>query len=172
MTVKQIAVVVLLLVVCASFAGAQTTTVKLESNLEGSNNIQLLTGGENWFLFAQSFNDGRGQVYAGPKYSPTSWLQLAASAGAEKGQDSVRFGGWARASQDRFSLLYAWSQGGSGPWHKATAAYQVNDDLMIGAIDRAFCGRGATAEYKFGSGSKATVEYYSGGTTVALSHSF
>lgn len=164
-------VMIAVMLVAASFVAAQTA-VKIEGNLDGGKQIDLLTCHDGTFAYA-CVSEGWGEAYAGKTYSPAPWLELAAGAGLETGQDSLRFGGWAWAGQGHYSLLYVWERGGSGPWHKAIAMTKVTDALSLGVIDRSYYGRGVNAEYKLGSSSKLSAAWYGDGKgTVSISTSF
>lgn len=154
-------------------ASAQATSVTLESNLEGRNDVQINICEDGWFLFAQKFNSGWSQAYAGLSCSPAPWCQVGFGAGTESAEHGLRLGGWLWLGYDRFSLLHLQEGASGGPWHRTLLTGRVDDRLSAGLIDRAYYGSGAVAEYKLGTSSKATLEWYEGGATaIAITHSF
>lgn len=172
MTRTIIAVIAVLISLTSAFA--QSTTVTLESNSKGSQNVAVLHCQNNAFVFVNCCEGGWWQAYVGATYSNTISdvaYQLALGVGAE--EFGSRIGGWLWVGQGKVSALHAFEDGGSGPWHRSIAKYQISDRLSLGVTDRAFYGRGIHAEYKLGTSSKVTGEYFEGGkATAALTYSF
>lgn len=166
---KATPAVMLVLVVCAGFAGAQTVT--LESNLEGDANAALFHQQDGAFIFAQFCESDWWQAYAGATYSPIPNTQVALGIGAEA--NGIRYGGWLWAGRGRISAIHLFEDGASGSWHKTIVQAQACDRLSLGVTDRAFYGRGIHSEYKLGDDSKITIEVFEGGdATFSLSQSF
>lgn len=97
------------------------------------------------------------ETYAGLIYSPTPNLQLALGAGNETGGD--RIGGWIWAGLGKFSYAYAFEDGFTGQFCKATVKYTATDKLKLGVADNSALGYGLLAEYKL---SKSLTMVYTG----------
>ena len=166
--------VIAVILFSATLASAQSTTVTLESNLEGAENISALYCQDNFFAFAQYCEGDWSQAYAGLSYADNIGdvaYQVALGAGAET--NGFRYGGWIWAGEGKFSFIHCFEGGGSGPWHRTIVKYQATDKVSLGVTDRSFYGRGVRAEVKISASTKLIGEYYEGGkSTLALSTSF
>ena len=168
---KTIAMLIIAVILTATIAAAQSTA-KVEVNQDGKVQYDLLMQSQNAFGYA-CLTDGWNEAYVGLNYSPAEWCEVALGTGIESDQVSARIGGWVWLGKGRVSFIHLFEDGGSGPWHKTTLMYKISDNFKAGLIDRAFYGRGITAECNLGHGAKLGGAWYEGGNaTVSLSHSF
>ena len=106
--------------------------------------------GGSWFVFGQSVEGGYRQAYAGPKVSPTEWLEIGAAIGAETISEGwgFRFGSYVWAGKDRWSSLVSYENGRvTGSWYKGILKYQVVPSLALGIQTQKHRGDGVRAEY-------------------------
>lgn len=168
----KIATLIITVVLTVSAASAQNITLKVEGNFDGGKMIDVLATSGRTFGYA-CMTKGWSEAYVGKVFAPASWAEIAVGVGLEDAANPVRLGGWVWLGEGHYSLIHLFEDGGSGEWHKTIAAYQISDSVKAGLIDRAFYGRGITAEYNLGNGSKLNGAMYEGGkATVSLSHSF
>ena len=167
---KTMLMAILILAVLASFAGAQT--VKMEWGDDGSTNLGMFWRENGTFVYAFG-SENWAEAYVGATYSPAPWAEVALGVGLEQADDPFRLGGWIWLGQEKVSFLHLFEDGGSGPWHKTTLSYAVDERLSVGAIDRSFLGRGAFAELALDEGRSINItDYEGGGWTASLSQSF
>lgn len=167
-----IIIVAFLFVASSRVAFAGDTTLSVETAFAGTPCVSVYSANAQAFVFAQVAT-GWAQAYAGMKYSPAPWAEVSLGIGLEQADSPFRVGGSVWLGQGRVSALHLFEDGGSGPWHKTTVAYKATSELSLGLVDRSFCGRGLTAEYKLSNDTTLTVAAYnSGQKTAALSYSF
>ena len=90
------------------------------------------------------------EVYAGPTWNPTKWLQVGIGFGREITRDmpnSPRRNAWVAIETDKVSAFATYENGGSGPWHKAYVLYKVTESVSAGVMNETFLGRGLRVEY-------------------------
>lgn len=171
-TIMKTMTLIITVILTVSAVYAQSVTLKVEGNTDGGKQIDVLATSGSTFGYACASKNWS-EAYVGKVFSPAAWLEIAAGLGLEDAKNPVRLGGWVWLGEGRVSFIHLFEDGGSGEWHKSIAAYQISDSLKAGLIDRAFYGRGITAEYKLGNGSKLNGAVYEGGkATLSLSHSF
>ncbi len=49
--------------------------------------------------------------------------------------------------KDKLSVFGTFENGGSGPWHKVTAIYKINETVGVGMMDETLLGVGPRVEY-------------------------
>lgn len=102
------------------------------------------------FSFFQVFGEGGGQIYSGPTYSPTSWLQIGVGLGVEDlapDDQELRFGSFAYLSHDQYSLLAVYEDLGSGPFYLIQANDQINEHWGVGVMAQDGAGIGPRVLY-------------------------
>jgi hypothetical protein len=135
-------------------ANAQTLEVQIRySEAEWTTAYDLYTnthfGGSNFGI--QTFgvvSAGWAELYTGPTYAPTPWLELSLMGGVQTtGHLEPRYATSLWAGHDRFATL-AWVEfdhnGANGVWYDVTAKYQALDWLSAGLRVRRFFGVGPT----------------------------
>lgn len=95
--------------------------------------------------------DGYTQSYVGPKFKFSDHLTLGVGIGRETmtGLSGVRRNVYYDANWGKFSSFGTKETGPSGPWHKVTVTYAVNERWGVGLIDETDLGRGPRVEYNF-----------------------
>ena len=154
-----IGIVALFLMGCATlpekkpniWIDGQTKTSKTDTTWQ-SQGLLLQPIGEKIgaFTFFQVFGGGGGQIYGGPTYSPTSWLQIGVGLGMEDvGPDdqNLRFGSFVYLSQDQYSLLGVYEDLGSGPFYLAQFNNKINERWGVGAMFQDGSGVGPRFQY-------------------------
>jgi hypothetical protein len=86
------------------------------------------------------------ETYAGITYAPVPNVQLAIGAGNETGGD--RIGGWVWVGFGKLSYSYAFEDGFSGAFCKATLKYAATNKLNLGVVENGAVGYGLLTEYK------------------------
>lgn len=110
-----------------------------------------LTDSFGFFAFAWKESDGYREVLAGPTWKPFKELQIGFGIGREivPGEDrGSRRLFFFDATKGDFNLYGAFENGRvSGPGHKVTATYALNERLGIGAMTEKGLGLGPRLEY-------------------------
>ena len=159
---------------------ALALSVKAETTLGVYDNLQ--TGSKCFDMYAcrninsrlgmfayTTVSEGWSEAYAGPTFSPNANFQVGLGLGVESGQDSARWGGFAWAGHGKASATYLFEGGGSGPWHKLKAGYQVTSRANVQVLEKTSCGLGLGAEYKLDANTSLRVESFGNkGTTAGL----
>lgn len=92
-----------------------------------------------------------GQTYAGPTFSPTSWLKLGSGVGLEDIGHStpIRFGGflWAGNETEKDSLFAVGDFGHSGYWWKVETNHKFSDWFGTGLFAQRDAGIGPRLQF-------------------------
>lgn len=115
------------------------TAAKPQINLLAYGPIVGKVGWQFWGIASRAWSE----AYIGPSYSPTSWLTLAAGAGAETG--GARFSGSASGKKGRLFYLsvHEWGQG-SGRWQKNVGTVDLGPRVALGVWHETGRGVGPT----------------------------
>lgn len=111
------------------------------------------------FVFGQmntdSDEEAYKQVYAGPYFRPTPWLEVGLGYGVEHfdGEETSvsgeRFGSYVDVSGDRGSASLVFENGDSGYYYEARVALRITDLIQGGAIAMREVGYGPRLEVSF-----------------------
>lgn len=115
-------------------------------------NIYILDHFEDARFGVQAFaavTGGWAELYAGPTYAPTDWLELSVMAGVQSIGSSLeaRYAASAWAGNEAFDTLWwvEWDHlGTNSVWYDAFVRYQVLDPLRVGVRFSRFVGSGPT----------------------------
>jgi hypothetical protein len=152
---KYIAIVLFFISsVFARFADAQTLEVQIRHTGDKWDTVYDIYAidrfGESKFgIQAFGFvSEGWGELYAGPTYAPTPWLELGLMAGAQATSPiQPRYAASLWTGHGRFSTL-AWVEfdhnGADGVWYDINARYKTLSWLSAGVRARRFFGVGPT----------------------------
>ncbi len=99
-------------------------------------------------IFVWSFtNKYWAEAYAGPTYSPTSFIQAGIGSGLEQADGLWRVGGFIWIGNKKFQALTLLEKGTSGRWHRIIANYNLSKWLGIGGITERFLGTGPRIQF-------------------------
>jgi len=167
------AMTILLVLALALSVKAETTMGFFDNTKTESKSIdmficQSLNDKVGVFGYA-TVSEGWSEAYAGPTFSPNANFQVGLGLGVESGQDSARIGGFAWAGHGKASVTYLFEDGGSGPWHKLKAGYQVSSRANVQVLEKTSAGLGLGVEYKLEANTSLRVESFGNkGTTAGL----
>lgn len=125
---------------------ATRTNSKSGSSVLGSVDGDL-NGTFGYYVFGLVSSDGYHEIYGGPKWKPTPWLEVGVGVGQETASTPNRRNAYFLIGNDKVSVYGTFENGGSGPWHKVTATYKATDTVGVGVIDQSFLGFGPRVEY-------------------------
>ena len=90
------------------------------------------------------------QFYIGPKFKPFDWLTFGAGIGQESFPDEfsgTRKNAYVNAESNGVSLWGIYETGPSGPWHKITGTYKLDERTGLGLMKETGLGIGPRLEY-------------------------
>ncbi|HCR52496.1 TPA: hypothetical protein DIV48_02490 [Candidatus Kaiserbacteria bacterium] len=100
-----------------------------------------------WFASAVALSDRYRNIYAGPYWKPTDWLQLGVGVGRENQPPSSMRSAFFSVETDRFHSFGVFESGGSGRWYRVHAVYDIGDRFSIGGMTERDIGIGPRVEY-------------------------
>lgn len=115
-------------------------TPEIHAYLKGP--IRGKIGWTTWTLNNGSWSEALVGLYL----TPTSWMEVSASAGIERDDEPARFGSSIWLGKGKVSFLGLVEKGGSGSWHKETLTYQATKRIGLGLLDQKFLGYGPYME--------------------------
>jgi hypothetical protein len=92
-------------------------------------------------------SDGYAEGYGGVKYEFAEGLVAGVAVGRENRPNSLRRNAFVSYDRGPFSAYASFENGGSGPWHKVTAVYKMNDRIAIGLMNESELGTGPRIEF-------------------------
>jgi hypothetical protein len=103
-----------------------------------------------WFLSNDiGHRDSRwSEIYLGPAWYPRKWLEIVVGAGVETDLHPWRIGGEVIAAGQHGFMIFAWEQGGSGPWYLLKYLHPVAGKFSAGVFSRRFAGTGPLLSVK------------------------
>lgn len=158
-----IIVVVLIVFACAanaSFVGTETNLSTDITTVKICVQEPLNQNGMGAFVFSCQ-NRYWSQAYAGLTYFRPSGevnVEVALGYGIEQADDPSRLGGWVWAGKGKLSAIYLFEDGGSGPWTKLEAKYQLTSKISVGYVGQKYIGQGPLVEYQLDKGT--SVKFY------------
>lgn len=103
-------------------------------------------GWSAWSLTSKGWSE----AYAGPTWTPASWISLSASIGLETDKKPMRLSASSWIGKGKFASLTIHETGGSGYWYKEVATYQATPKTNVGVYSQRFTGTGPYADRKLG----------------------
>jgi len=103
-----------------------------------------------FYALVSGESDRYRQFYVGPKVKPFDWLTIGVGIGRENFPNEfsgTRRNAYMNAELNGVSLWGIYETGPSGPWHKVTATYAVNERFGLGVMKEAGLGNGPRLEW-------------------------
>ena len=111
-----------------------------------------LRGSVGWSLYSLT-SEKYSEAYAGPTWSPLSWLELGGSVGLENSPKPFRYASSVWVGKGRYSILTIHESsraGGSGYWQMTRATVSIFEGSKIGFYSQRFVGNGPYLEKTLG----------------------
>ncbi len=101
-----------------------------------------ISGPFGYFVLAEAVSDGYRQIYGGPSFKLTSWLEIGVGLGEENVGNRNRRVAYFSAAGEQVSLSGYFESGASGPFHKVFLNYKATDSIRLGLMDQSSAGFG------------------------------
>lgn len=119
-------------------------------NVVASGKVTEKVGWSLYSLTSKKYSE----AYAGPTWSPSSWIKLGASFGLEDSAKPFRYAGSTFLGKGRYSLFTVHegsTTGGSGYWQMTIANFSILEGTKVGFHSETHVGNGPHIEQNIGS---------------------